>query len=567
MTTSHDTPSSPGAQPIRDQRTTPRGVLPRQLQMWLMIGLAVLILGIILITGRTAPAPHAALAGKTSAPSALAPDRIEAYQRQLAEDEARLQHELAQQAVPLGAGTATTPPGPHDVPTDPLADEQRRRDYQSLFADNVAFSRRTTDASVSARRAPPMLPGNAQLAAATVSQQDPAHVALPVTTRDVCCGASLPSWRIVPDPDRQDSGHFERVSDISSRLLIDVSVLRLLLLCITGWLDRREREALAYLVDENRLLRRQLGGRRLRFTDDDRRRLAMRAHRLGRAALRDLATVVTPDTLLRWHRQLVARKWTYAKTQSRRRGVLAEIRQVVVRMAEDNPTWGYTRIRGALKNLGHHVGRSTIARILKARGVPPAPQRPTSWQTFLRAHWGAIAAADFFTTEVWTWRGLVTFYTAFVIDLGSRRVQVLGTTAHPDELFMRQVVRTLTMADGKACRVLICDRDTKWSAAVRERLEEAGMRVVQTPYQAPNANAYAERFVRSIKEECLDRIIPIGAGHFRGAVREFVAHYQRERNHQGLENVLIEAAPMTGVGRVHRQSRLGGLLNFYTRAA
>ena len=135
--------------------------------------------------------------------------------------------------------------------------------------------------------------------------------------------------------------------------MIDVSVLRILLLCITGWLDRREREALAYLVEENRLLRRQLGGRRLRFTDDDRRRLAMRAHRLGRAALRTLATVVTLDALLRWHRQLVARKWTYTRKGTGRRGVVVEIRQLVVRMAEDNPTWGYTRIQGALKNLGH----------------------------------------------------------------------------------------------------------------------------------------------------------------------------------------------------------------------
>jgi transposase InsO family protein len=350
-------------------------------------------------------------------------------------------------------------------------------------------------------------------------------------------------------------------------LVIDVSVLRLLLLRITSWLDRREREALAYLAEENRLLRRQLGERRLRFTDDDRRRLAMRAHRIGRAALHDLATVVTPDTLLRWHRQLVARKWTYTRRGVGRRGVLAEIRQLVVRMAEENPTWGYTRIRGALKNLGHQVGRSTVARILKARGVPPVPNRPTSWQTFLRAHWGAIAGADFFTTEVWTWRGLVTFYTLFVIDLATRRVQILGITPRPDELFMRQVARTLTIADVEACRLLICDRDAKWSATVRERLAEAGLRVVQTPYQAPNANAYAERFVRSIKEECLDRIIPIGEGHFRRAVREFVAHYHRERNHQGLENALIEAAPMSGSGRVHRQSRLGGLLNFYKRAA
>jgi HTH-like domain len=132
---------------------------------------------------------------------------------------------------------------------------------------------------------------------------------------------------------------------------------------------------------------------------------------MGRQALREVATIVTPDTLLRWHRQLIARKWTYAKKGRTRRGVLAEIRQLVGQMAEANPTWGYTRIQGALKNLGHRVGRSTIARILRADGIPPAPERPTSWQTFLRAHWGEIAAADFFTTEVWTWQGLVTVYT------------------------------------------------------------------------------------------------------------------------------------------------------------
>jgi putative transposase len=141
---------------------------------------------------------------------------------------------------------------------------------------------------------------------------------------------------------------------------------------LIGWLDRQEREALAYLIEENRVLRTQLGGRRLRLTDDDRRRLAVRAFRLGRQALRRVATIVTPDTLLRWHRQLVAQKWTYARKSSRR-GVLAEIRRLIVRMAEDNPTWGYTRIQGALKNLGHRVGRSTIARILKVRGLPPVP--------------------------------------------------------------------------------------------------------------------------------------------------------------------------------------------------
>jgi helix-turn-helix protein len=208
------------------------------------------------------------------------------------------------------------------------------------------------------------------------------------------------------------------------------------LLTVTSWLDRQEREVLAYLIEENRVLRRQLDGRRLRLTDDDRRKLAARAYRLGRQALREVATIVTPDTLLRWHRQLIARKWTYPKTGTTRRGVLAAIRQLVGRMAKENPTWGYTRIQGALKNLGHSVGRSTIARILRAEGIPPAPERPTSWRTFLRAHWGEIAAADFFTTEVWTWQGLVTFYTVFVIELASRRVQILGSTPHPDEAFI-----------------------------------------------------------------------------------------------------------------------------------
>jgi putative transposase len=352
--------------------------------------------------------------------------------------------------------------------------------------------------------------------------------------------------------------------------VIDPTALQMVLLVLTGWLDSRERQAVAYLIEENRLLRRQLGGRRLRLTDDDRRRLAARAYLLGRAALREIATIATPDTLLRWHRQLIARKWTHAR-RSRRHSVLPEIRQLVVRMATENPTRGYTRIHGALENVGHRVGRSTIRRIMKAAGLPPVPQRPTSWQTFLRAHWGAIAADDFFTTEVWTWRGLVTYYTVFVIDLASRRVQILGSTPHPEALFMQLVVRTLTMAEEGAVpvpHILICDRDRKWSGAFRRQLQEAAIRVIVTPARAPNANAYAERFVRSIKEECLDRLILIGDRHLRRAVTEYVDHYHAERNHRGLGNRLISALPvMQMTSRVRRRQRLGGLLNFYARAA
>jgi putative transposase len=182
----------------------------------------------------------------------------------------------------------------------------------------------------------------------------------------------------------------------------------------------------------------------------------------------------------------------------------------------------------------------------------------------------AIAGADFFTTEVWTWRGLVTFYTVFVIDLASRRVQIVGSTPHPDERFMRQVCRTLTAADDGVlvghC-VLICDRDAKWNAPVREGLDEAGIRVIQTPFQAPNANAYAERFVRSIKHECLNRVIPLGERHLRRTIAEYVEHYHCERNHQGLGNALIDGAPVVGGHRIRRRQRLGGLLNYYCRAA
>jgi transposase InsO family protein len=340
-------------------------------------------------------------------------------------------------------------------------------------------------------------------------------------------------------------------------------------MAVAGWWADQRQEAVAYLVEENHILRTRLPSR-IRLTDDERRRLAVHGRRLGRRRLGQVATIVTPDTILRWHRQLIARKWTYVSRPGRR-GVLVEIQRLVVRMAGENPTWGYTRIQGALKNVGHRVGRSTIARMMKAAGMPPVPERPTSWQTFLRAHWGAIAGADFFTTEVWTWRGLVTYYTVFVIDLASRRVQVLGSTPHPDELFMRQVSRTLSTAeDGRLRdhRVLICDRDRKWSGGVRQLLADAGIRTVCTPVRAPNANAHAERFVRSIKEECLDRIIPIGERHFRRALTEFVAHYHHERNHQGLGNVLIDGDPERKTGRrIRCCHRLGGLLNYYERAA
>jgi hypothetical protein len=159
---------------------------------------------------------------------------------------------------------------------------------------------------------------------------------------------------------------------------------------------------------------------------------------------------------------------------------------------------GLQRIGGALKNLGHRVGDCPD---VEAHGIPPVPDRPTSWRTFLQAHWGAIAAADFFTTEVWTWRGLVTYYTVFVMDLASRRVYIVGCTSHPDDAFMRQVTRTMIAADDgvlAGSRVLICDRDQKWSVSIRELLRESQIRIVRTPFQAPNCKDYASYCTSSV---------------------------------------------------------------------
>ena len=194
-----------------------------------------------------------------------------------------------------------------------------------------------------------------------------------------------------------------------------------------------------------------------------------------------------------------------------------------------------------------------------------------TWHTFLRAHWQALVAADFFTTEVWTVRGLVTYYTVFVIELHSRRVHVLGSTTQPDEAFVIQTMRHLTAdVDGvlRGNHLLICDRDRKWSAAVERFLATGGVRLIRTPFMAPNCNAHAERFVRSIKEECLNRVIPLGERHLRRTIAEFVAHYHGERNHQGLDNELIDRPPRQHAGGpVRRRPRVGGLLSYYYRAA
>jgi putative transposase len=260
--------------------------------------------------------------------------------------------------------------------------------------------------------------------------------------------------------------------------------LQVLIFMVAGWVNRNQQDMIAYLVEENRVLKEQLNGRRLRLTDDQRRRLAAKAKRLGRKALNRITAIVTPDTLMRWHRKLIALKWTHEAKRVGRPGLMKTIAGLIVRMARENSRWGYCRIQGELKGLGYRVAPSTIAKVLKENGILPAPDRPSSWRTFLQAHWGEIAGTDFFTSEVWTARGLVTYYVLFVMDLETRRVHFAGATPNPDGSFMAQIARNLTDAvDGFSVRhrFLICDRDTKFTAQFRLLLEDAGVKMILTP--------------------------------------------------------------------------------------
>jgi len=287
-----------------------------------------------------------------------------------------------------------------------------------------------------------------------------------------------------------------------------------------------------------------------------------------------VAGIVTPDPILRWYRRLIAHK--YDGSSRRRRGrpmTRREIADLVVQMAGENPQWGYSRIQGAVANLGHEVARNTVKRILQDHGIDPAPERSrrTPWKTFLLAHWDGLAAADFFTVEVLTLVGLKRYLVFFVIELQTRRVQIAGIHPQPGGAWVEHMARTLTdPVDGflRTARYLIHDRDPLYTSVVADILTSAGIQPIRLPPRSPNLNAYAERFVRSIKEECLNRVVPLGDGHLRLLTREYVEHYHCERNHQGLDNRLLQhAAPQHTATTVERRDRLGGLLSFYHREA
>lgn len=350
-----------------------------------------------------------------------------------------------------------------------------------------------------------------------------------------------------------------------------------LLAYVTGTVNQQLLLQNEYLAAENRILRAHLP-KRLRLSDEQRSTRAEIGKRLGRRALSQVASVAKPDTILAWYCRLIAQKFDGSKYRSYpgRPSLKKEIVELIVKMARENPTWGYDRIVGALANLGHVVSDRTVGNVLRRHGIAPAPRRSqnTTWKDFITRHMAVIAGVDFFTVEVLTWRGLVTYYVLFFLHLETRRVSLAGVTRHPTEEWMEQIARNAVDEDSgylNRHRYVLHDRDTKFCTEFRRTLKAGGVKCLRLPRRSPNLNAFVERWVRSVKQECLSNLILFGEGALRRGLTEYLAHYHRERNHQGKDTMLLFPSKnelRRGNGStVQCRQRLGGLLNYYARAA
>ncbi len=307
------------------------------------------------------------------------------------------------------------------------------------------------------------------------------------------------------------------------------------------------------------------------FEPADRALLAAISQALPRHAW--TAFSVRPETLLRWHRQLVARRWTYPHRKPGRPPLARPRRDVILRLARENPHWGYQRIAGELKRLGLAVSPTTVRKVLSVAGVPPAPERARqSWRSFLRQQAASTLACDFFTVET---LALQRIYVLFFISLATRRLELIACTANPDSAWVTQQARNLVMQgeQGRRFELLIHDRDTKFSRAFDEVFRTEGIEVIRTPARAPNANAFAERWVRTVRSDCLDRILIFGRRNLERVLRVYTRHFNEHRPHRalqltppnGCDRVTLDHTP--DATTIRRHDLLGGLIHEYQRAA
>ena len=350
---------------------------------------------------------------------------------------------------------------------------------------------------------------------------------------------------------------------------------QLLLMIFAGWVHEEQQKIIAFYQAQLEAVMDAQGKKRLPLTDDHRRLLAVKGKSIGRKALMELTTIVTPDTLLRWHRTLVAQKWDYC--EKRKKLGRPRIRQVIVDLILRFARRIHLGVTIESRRLGQcwpsHFGHDSGQCLETARHRTCADRkRQTTWKTFIKSHWDVLAAIDFTTVEVWTKGGLVTYYLLFVMELATRRVHLAACSPTLGDPFMKQIARNLTdPIDGflKDKRYVLMDRDSNFSDAFRTILQESGVEPVRLPARSPNLNSHLERFHLSLKAECLDRMIFFGERSLRNAVAQFLLHFHGERNHQGLDNKLIEPATEVGQtdGDVQCRERLGGLLNYYHRSA